>query len=76
MLVETKVYYYNNIGQLIDTAQMKYEINDNDEIKNEMADYISEIKESAEDDSWVLEVYNSEGNIIYTTNSNEEEQYE
>lgn len=74
MLVETKVYYYNSLGQLIDTAQMKYEIKDNDEIK--MDDYINEIKESAGDDEWALEVYNSEGNIIYTTNSNEEEQYE
>lgn len=76
MLVETKVYYYNSLGQLIDTAQMKYEINDDNELKKEMDDYISEIKESAGDDEWALEVYNSKGNIIYTTNSNEEEQYE
>lgn len=58
---EIKVFYYNN-GQLVDTAQMKYEIIDNDDI-------INEVKESAGKDDWAVEVYNNNGDVIYTANS-------
>ena len=71
MLGKIKVFYYNNIGQLVDTAQMKYEINDNNEIENQIEndDIIDEIANTAGADDWAVEVYNSEDDSIYAASS-------